>query len=103
MLISAHAQFGRWAGENPNVYTYNCPYASADVTWSSCWDKLKGYVHTSVPAPIGKWGDVHLSAHAKFWSWRRDDVESSDQLERWGQCNFRYSPTAELNPGRHSQ
>ena len=77
----AHAQVDRWACENPNVYTYNYPYVSADVTWSSCWDELKGYVHTSVPAPIGKWGDVHLSAHAKYRKSSNIGVLQTDQIE----------------------
>jgi len=113
MLISAHAQFGRWAGENPNVYTYNYPYVSADVTWSSCWNKLKGYTHTSAHAPIGSWGAAHLSVHAQSESCRNIGVRrmytdtdagvQHDQQERWGQCSLRYPPTAKLNPGRHSQ
>ena len=81
MLISAHAQFGEWAGENPNVCTYNYTDVSADVTWSSCWNKLKGYVHTSVPAPFGKWGDAHLLAHAKYVSDSQTN-ERADSVQR---------------------
>jgi len=96
MLISAHAQFGGWAGENPNVCTYNYTDVSADVTWSSCdydqygscWNKLKGYVHTSVPAPFGKWGDAHLSVHAQSEKWDRTNQHGLSHRERLGQCNF---------------
>ena len=101
----AHAQLGRWACENHNVYTYNYPYVSADAIGSSCWDKLKGYVHTSAPAPIGKWGDAHLSAHAKYRSCRNIGVRRCNQLERWGQWSLRYPPTAKLKlkPWHHIQ
>jgi len=97
MLISAHAQFGGWAGENPNVCTYNYTDVSADVTWSSCdydqygscWNKLKGYVHTSVPAPFGKWGDAHSSVHAQSEKWDRTNQHGEmSRRERLGQCNF---------------
>jgi len=70
----AHAQFGRWACENPNDYTCNNTYVSADVTGSSCWDKLKGYTHTSAHAPIGSWGAAHLSVHAQSESCRNIGV-----------------------------
>ena len=83
MLKSVHAQFGGWAGEDTNVCTYNYTDVPAVLTWSRCgcdqygngWDKLKGYVHTSVPAQyekyrnIGVWrcdGAAHLSAHEKY-------------------------------------
>ena len=89
MLISAHAQFGGWAGENPNVCSYNYTDVSADVTWSSCWNKLKGYVHISVPAPSGKWGDAHLSVHAQSEKWDRTNQHGEmSRRERLGQCNF---------------
>ena len=67
--ISAHAQFGRWACENHNVCTYNYPYVSADAIGFSYWNKLKGYMHTSAHAPIGRRRAAHLSAHAKHKSW----------------------------------
>jgi len=61
----AHAQFGRWACENRNVYAYNYSYVSADTIGFSYWNKLKGYMHTSAHAPIGSRRAAHLSAHAK--------------------------------------
>ena len=75
----AHAQFGRWACENPNDYTCNNTHVSVDVTGSSCWDKLKGYTHTSAHAPIGSWGAVHLSVHAQSESCRNIGVRRCDE------------------------
>jgi len=111
----AHAQFGRWACENHNVYTYNRPYVSADAIGFSYWNKLKGYMHTSAHAPIGSWGAAHLSVHAQSESCRNIGVRrmytdtdagvQHDQQERWGQCSLRYPPTAErpLKPWRQIQ
>jgi len=42
-------------------------------------------------------GDVHTSVHAQCWNW--NEVEQSEQLERWGQCNLRYPPTANAKLG----
>jgi len=75
----AHAQFGRWACTNQNVYTYNCPYVSADAIWLRCWYQLRGDVHTSAPAPIGSRRDAHLSAHAKYRSCRNIGVRRYDK------------------------
>ena len=101
----AHAQFGRWTCTNQNVYTYSCPYVSADAIGSCCGYKLGGYVHASAPAPIGSRRDVHKSTHAKYRSCSNIGVLRNDQTERWGQCNLRYPLTAEwrLKPWHHVQ
>ena len=87
--ISAHAQFGRWACENHNAWTYNYPYVSADAIGSNYWDKLKGYVHTSAHAAIGSWRAAHLSAHATFVNCDHgSQMKEQSTRERLGQCNF---------------
>jgi len=90
MHTLAHAQFGSWA----------CHYFRRCLTSQN---EVRGDVPISVPAPSGSWRDAHLSAHAKYWSWSNIGVRRNDQLERWGQCNLRYPPTAELKSGRHNQ
>jgi len=88
----AHAQFGSWA----NHYFRRCLTNQNEAT---------GDVPRSVPAPIGSRRDAHLSAHAKYRSWSNIGVRRNDQLERWGQCNLRYPPTAKLKlkPWHHIQ
>ena len=115
-----HAQSGEWVGEDINVCTHDYIDVPTNVISSSgdydqygnCWNKLKGYVHTSVPAQyeryrnIGVWrceGDAHLSVHAQCWSWSDASMWRREQLERWGQCKLRYPPNAKLNHERPSQ
>ena len=90
MHTLAHAQLGSWAYH----YFRRCLTSQNEV---------KGDVHISVPAPIGSRRDAHLSAHAKYWSWRDADEWRCEQLERWGQCKLRYPPNAKLNHERPSQ
>ena len=122
MFESVHAQLGGgWAGKDFNVCTYNCNVGPAFLTWSTGWNTLGGYMHTSVPAPsekwrdahlsvhaqserdrnIGvrrKWGAVHLSMHAQFRNWSDASEWRYKQSERWGQFKLRNPPNATLPP-----
>ena len=124
MLKLAHTQSSGFAGKDINVCTHGYTDISTDVIGAySChpvgnynqhgrsWNKLKGYVHTSVPAQyekyrnIGVWrcdGDAHLSAHEKYMNWSIG-VQRSNQLERWGQCNLRYPSNVMLSRRQASQ
>ena len=91
----AHAQFGRWACTNQNVYIYN---------WSRCWYQLGGYVHTSAPAPIGSRRAAHLSAHAKFVNCDHvKQIEEQSLRERLGQCSFGISRPLKKTSWQHVQ
>ena len=86
MLKLVHAQSGGWAGNDTNVCTHDYtdisthgigPVGNYDQH-GNCWNKLKGYVHTSVLAQIeryrniGVWrfeGNAHISVRAQCWSW----------------------------------
>ena len=69
MLKSVHAQSGGWAGEDTNVCTHDYTDVPADVIRSSrdydqygnCWNKLKGYVHTSVPAQYERYRNIGVA------------------------------------------
>ena len=105
--------FGRWACENHNVYTYNCPYVSADAIGFSYWNKLKGYMHTSAHAPIGSWRAAHLLVHAQYESCRNIGVrrmqhqmnERANSVQRtigWAQTSCA-TPDRLQTPWRHVQ
>jgi len=95
----------------------SAPTSGARPNWwcyprRKCRGEVSGDVHTSAHAQFGSWactsqnevrGDVHTSVHAKCGSWMSNVAEQSEQIERWGQCNLRYPPTAKVKPGPEVQ
>jgi len=96
---SAYPQAGKWEdgvgnafdlrrSANPNVcnhnYTYN-NHGRADVTWSSCWNKLKGVVPKLVHAQSG--GNMNRNIGVRYCDHDNQMKEQSIR-GRLGQCNF---------------